>query len=321
MLTKCYVRKIQPVKCTESICTCLEPMAIAVVWLKGPFCPGIRKIPTDISLASVLSDAGTTMLVPITAERQTCASRLFALSRQLKYMHPFPFLHLYWLIGRADVPRSHPHGTLTPSCHSNDNSFIYRHRCRCRADRLAGPGQLHHSLAQPPIHLYLHCQFPKFHLPIICTFSPSITIPASTSLSLICFSYSLSDLSLPFQRNLLLFTASTSPSASCQPQHFFLTRVKPRTVCPVQMGLTSQDFVSNGLINITVSAAPLHCFSRVLFLYHCWSWFYAIKCWSRELVKGQVERSCCKIQFNSWIPTKNPASPVNIQVKPRWHET
>lgn len=180
----------------------------------------------------------------------------FALLRQLKYMHPFPFLHLYWLIGRADVPRSHPHGTLTPSCHSNDNSFIYRHRSCCKPDRLAGPGQLHHSLAQPPIHLYLHCQFPKFHLPIICTFSPSITIPASTSLSLICFSYSLSDLSLPFQRN-LLFTASTSPSASCQPQHFFLTWVKPRTVCPIQMGPTSQDFVMDWLI----SPCLLHLFT------------------------------------------------------------
>lgn len=100
----------------------------------------------------------------------------FALSRQVKYMHPFPFLHLYWLIGRADVSRSHPHGTLTPSCHSNDNSFIYRHRSCCRPDRLAGPGQLHHSLAQPPIHLYLHCQFPKFHLPIICTFFPPLLL-------------------------------------------------------------------------------------------------------------------------------------------------
>lgn len=154
----------------------------------------------------------------------------FGLSQQLKYMHPFPFLHLYWLRGRADVPWSHPHGTLTLSCHSNDNSFIYHHDSCCTPDCLTGPGQLHHSLAQPPIPLYLHCQFPKFHLPIICTFSPSIIIPASTSLSLICFSYPLSNLSLPFLRNLLLFTASTSPSANCQPQHLFLTWMKSRRV-------------------------------------------------------------------------------------------
>lgn len=36
---------------------------------------------------------------------------------------------------------------------------------------LLGPGHIHHSLAQPPIHLYLHCQFPKFHLSIFSPFS------------------------------------------------------------------------------------------------------------------------------------------------------
>lgn len=100
----------------------------------------------------------------------------FGLSQQLKYMHPFSFLHLYWLRGRADVPWSHPHGTLTPSCHSNDNGFIYLRESCCTPDCLAGPGQLHHSLAQPPIHLYLHCQVPKFHLPIICTFFPPLLL-------------------------------------------------------------------------------------------------------------------------------------------------
>lgn len=150
-------------------------MTAAGLSLKGPFHPGVQKIPTDISLASVLLGTGTTMLVHITTEWQMCARCVVAvkcLSQQLKYMHPFPFLHLYWLRGRADVPWSHPHGILTPSCHSNDNSFIYHHDSCCTPDCLTGPGQLHHSLAQPPIHFYLHCQFPKFHLPIIHTFFP-----------------------------------------------------------------------------------------------------------------------------------------------------
>lgn len=188
----------------------------------------------------------------------------FGLSLQLKYMHSFPFLHLHWLRGRADVPWSHPHGTLTPSCHSNDNSFSYHHDSCCTPDRLAGPGQPHHSLAQPPIHLYLYCQFCKFHFPIIST-PPPIIIPASTSLSLICFFYSLSDLSLPFQRNLLLFTASTSP-ANCQLQLFFFC-----LTCKTLYSMSSTDvlrrseFESDGLIKITVCGAHLHYFSRVLF--------------------------------------------------------
>lgn len=43
-------------------------MTAAVISLKGPFHPGAQKIPTDISLASVLSGTGTTVLVRFTGE-------------------------------------------------------------------------------------------------------------------------------------------------------------------------------------------------------------------------------------------------------------
>lgn len=68
MLIKCYTREIQPLKCTENNFTRLEPMTAAGVSLKGPFHPGVQKIPTDISLVSVLLGTGTTMLVHITTE-------------------------------------------------------------------------------------------------------------------------------------------------------------------------------------------------------------------------------------------------------------
>lgn len=67
MLIKCYTRKIQPVKYTESSFT-NEPITAAVISLKRPFHSGVQKIPTDISLAIVLSDTGTTMLVHITID-------------------------------------------------------------------------------------------------------------------------------------------------------------------------------------------------------------------------------------------------------------
>lgn len=70
------------------------------------------------------------------------------------------------------------------------------------SDCFAGPGQIHPSLPLLLLHFYLLCLFPKFHLPITCAFSflCSITLPANTSLYLICFSYSLSHLSLPSPR-------------------------------------------------------------------------------------------------------------------------
>ena len=48
-------------------------MTAAVISLKGPFYSELKKIPTDISLASVLSGKNTTVQVHITIEWQMCA--------------------------------------------------------------------------------------------------------------------------------------------------------------------------------------------------------------------------------------------------------
>lgn len=178
---------------------------------------------------------------------------MFWSSQQLKYVHPFPFLNLYWLRGRADVPWSHPYGTLTPSCHSNDNSFIYHHDSCCIPDFFAGPGQLPCSLAQPPIHLYLHCQFPKFHLPIICTSNP----PPPPLLFLQAPHYPLSAFLTHSPISHCLFNII---SFFLLPQHLllpvanlniFLTWMNPRRVCPVQMRLTGQNlWVMDWLISL-----------------------------------------------------------------------
>lgn len=140
------------------------------------------------------------------------------------------------------VPRHHPVTQMTIAS-SNFRTPAAIPVC------LAEHGHTQHSFVHPSIHLYLHCQFPNFHLSVFTPFPPSIIIPASTSLSLICFSYSLSDLSLPFKRNLLLFTSSTSPSAICQRQHFFWPEWNPSSMTSTDL-LNSSQFGNDGLINI-----------------------------------------------------------------------
>lgn len=126
-----------------------------------------------------------------------------------------PFLFPDCLIVGPDAPSSRPQRALTPSCHSKADGFIHvelSHNpvtlsvwllsipAHTFSPCFAEPGQINHNLPLLLFHLYLRCLFPKFHLAIICVFSFlfSITPPTNTSLSLICFSYSLSHLSLPF---------------------------------------------------------------------------------------------------------------------------
>lgn len=116
---------------------------------------------------------------------------------------------------------------LAPSCHSGSNSFISDvpppSPVPLSAWLLAVPAhtfRLHlldlviHTKASlcSFFHFYLLCLFPKIHSPVILLFFPPclgfITLPANASLSLICFSYSLSHLSMPFPPNRPLFTAS-----------------------------------------------------------------------------------------------------------------
>lgn len=235
----------------------------------------------------------------------------FGLSLQLKYMHSFPFLHLHWLRGRADVPWSHPHGTLTPSCHSNDNSFSYHHDSCCTPDRLAGPGQPHHSLAQPPIHLYLYCQFCKFHFPIISTPPPPLLFLQAPHYPLSAF-FTHSPIShcLFNVISFFLLPRHLLPIANFN-FFFFVWPVKPCTVCPVQMCFVGQnlrvmDWLKSLCVvhiftisaeccstnarqeqeiwDLTLSSLFLHPF----LFYHFCSWFYRLKRWSQEHVKGRV---------------------------------
>ena len=85
------------------------------------------------------------------------------------------------------------------TCHSTADSFIYFLTIPVLLS-LAGYTATFPCSFFFFFHLYLLCLFPpKFHSPIICTFSflCSITLPSNTSLSLISFSYSLSHLSFP----------------------------------------------------------------------------------------------------------------------------
>lgn len=218
-------------------------MTVAVISLNGPFHPGKEEISTGISF--VLRYKYSFRL------RQNNVCPHYQWTTTASKMYSFPFLHLYWLIGRADVPWGHPHGTLTPSCHSNDNSFICFHDpcCTLRPPRWAA------TVLLSPLFTFIftvnspNSTCPLFALSLQHRYLP--IIPGSTSLYLICFSYSLSDLSLPFQHNPLLFTASTSPSANLNILFFFLFDLNET---PYSMSstvvLNNSYFVNYGLINI-----------------------------------------------------------------------
>lgn len=118
-------RELRPVKYTESNFTCFEPMAAPVISLRGPFHSGVQKILADISFSKCFfrhryNNARLHYLWTTNAWKTHLSLLL-----QLKYKSQFPLFHLYWLMGRAAVPWSHRHGTLTPSCHSNNNNFVH----------------------------------------------------------------------------------------------------------------------------------------------------------------------------------------------------
>lgn len=67
------------------------------------------------------------------------------------------------------VPRHHPVTQMTIA------SSNFRTPAAI-PDCITGPGRTQHGLVHPSIHLYLHCQFPKFHLSVFTPLSPHLLL-------------------------------------------------------------------------------------------------------------------------------------------------
>lgn len=228
-------------------------MTAPVISLRGPFHPGVQKIPADISFSKCFFRHRYNNARPHYLWSTNAWEMHFSLLLQLKYMNQFPLLHLYWLKGRAAVPWSHCHGALTPSCHSNNNNFFPDACCTLELPRWAWSDPPHScsvpywplsspSIPQnytsplfctflPPFSpLLLFLQAPHYPLSVFLTHIPD---PNHCLFNVISFFLLPRHLRLPFANLNIFFDPNEAPHSM-----------------PIKDQLNGPEFVSDRLINI-----------------------------------------------------------------------